>query len=331
MLLDDFLAPRILIVSGKGGAGKTTVAASLALVAARRGRQVCLAEVDGKGPLGRLFGAATLDHEPTELLPGIWGMNISADKALEEYLAVQYHMRRMSRVLTHSHFVDYITTAAPGLKDILILGKVWYLEQGRPTARRAPRFDTIVLDAPASGHMRTFLSAPIGLSNAVKVGPIRRQSDWLLEMLRDPARARVHLVTLAEEMPVSETLETSEELHHALRVHAGPTFANAIYPNIFSASERKGFIANGDGGLKRRLRVASEKAGLKLDGEDADELLAYARFLEGRRSIQARYLRALRKGSLQPIVELPFQFAAGLTLPDLEILADVIEERVEEL
>src|ERR671917_573996 len=103
MLLDEFLAPKILIVSGKGGAGKTTVAATLALMAARQGRHVCVAEVDGKGSLGKLLGASELGHEPTEMLPGIWGMKIAPDKALEEYFEVQYHMRRVSRVLTHSH------------------------------------------------------------------------------------------------------------------------------------------------------------------------------------------------------------------------------------
>jgi anion-transporting ArsA/GET3 family ATPase len=328
MLLDEFLAPKILIVSGKGGAGKTTVAATLALVAARQSRRVCVAEVDGKGSLGKLLGAPALGHEPSEVLPGIWGMNIAPEKALEEYFAVQYHVRRVSRVLTHSHFLDYITTAAPGLKDILVLGKVWYLEQGRTSGSAPQSFDTIVLDAPASGHMRTFLAAPAGLSDAVKVGPIRRQSDWLLDMLRDPKRSRVHLVTLAEEMPVSETLETSEELHTRLRVHAGITFANAIYPKTFSGPEQKDLAASDGKVLKRRLQSVAGDASLKLDAEDVDELLAYARFLESRRAIQSRYLKVLRERSRESIVELPFQFSAGLSLPDLESLADVVEERV---
>ena len=331
MLIDDFLAPKILIVSGKGGAGKTTVAATLALVAARRFRRVCVAEVNGKGSLGRLLGASSLGHDPAEVLPGIWGMNISPERSLEEYLAFQYHIRRMSRVFTHSHFVDYITTAAPGLKDILVLGKIWFLEQGRSSGGAAPRFDTIVLDAPATGHMRTFLAAPAGLSDAVRVGPIRRQSDLLLEMLRDSSRSRIHLVTLPEEMPVTETLETSQELRKRLRAHAGVTFANAVYPQTFSAAERKQLTAPDATGLAERISRTASEAGVKLDGEDIEELLAYARFLEGRRAIQARYLRTLRRESSEPIVELPFQFTAGLALPDLEVLADVVEEQVEKL
>src|SRR5688500_230618 len=209
MPLEEFLTPKILLVSGKGGVGKTTVAAALALVAARHGRTVCIADVDRKGSLARLFGGGELGHEPRELAPGVWGMNISPEEALGEYLDVQYHMKRVSKVFTSSHFVDYITTAAPGLKDILILGKIGYLEQGRAGGGSPVDFDTIVMDAPAAGHMLTFLSAPMGLSDAIRVGPVRRQSDWLVQMLRDPARSRVHLVTLPEEMPVAETLETS--------------------------------------------------------------------------------------------------------------------------
>jgi len=136
MLVEEFLAPKILIVSGKGGVGKTTVAAALALVAARRGRKVCIAEVDRKGTLPRLFGGRELNYVPAELAPGVWGMSIVPEDALGEYLEVQYRMKRVSKVFTSTHFVDYITTAAPGLKDILVLGKIWYLEQGRQGGAR---------------------------------------------------------------------------------------------------------------------------------------------------------------------------------------------------
>src|SRR5687767_8117158 len=229
MRIDEFLEPRVLIVSGKGGVGKTTVAAALALVAARRGRTVCLAEVDRKGSLPKLLGAPDPGYQPTEMSPGVWGMNIVPEAALAEYLEVQYHMKRISKVFSSTQFVDYITTAAPGLKAILVLGKIWFLEQGRDPGSKQPHFDTIVVDAPAAGHMLSFLSAPMGLSDALQIGPVRRQSDWLLDMLRDPARTRVHLVTLPEEMPVSETLETAEALRTRVGITTGTVFANAVY------------------------------------------------------------------------------------------------------
>jgi anion-transporting ArsA/GET3 family ATPase len=326
MLLDEFLAPRVLIVSGKGGVGKTTVAAALALVAARHGRTVCIAEVDRKGTLPRVFDSGPLGYTPREMSTGVWGMNIVPEEALAEYLDVQYHMRRISRIFTSSHFVDYITTAAPGLKDILTLGKIWYLEQDRGS-----RFDTIIVDAPAAGHMLTFLSAPMGLSDALGVGPVRKQAEWLLDMLRDPARSRVHLVTLPEEMPVVETLETSISLRARVGINSGAVFANAVYSPLLTRAESKALVELIASGDLTALATEAKAAGLNLDDDDLEAVIGYARFLEARRAIQASHLRILKKGVEEPVVELPFLFSAGLGLPDVENLADVMEEEVEAL
>ncbi|MEA2516651.1 MAG: hypothetical protein QOG16_489 [Actinomycetota bacterium] len=326
MLIDEFLAPRVLIVSGKGGVGKTTVAAALALVAARQGHTVCLAEVDRKGSLPKLFAAPGLGYQPKEMSPGVWGMNIVPEDALAEYLEVQYHMKRISKVFSSTHFVDYITTAAPGLKDILVLGKIWYLEQGRELGG-GPHFDTIVVDAPAAGHMLTFLSAPMGLSDALRVGPVRRQSDWLLDMLRDPARTRVHLVTLPEEMPVSETLETAGALRERVGISAGAVFANAVYSKLFTGPETTS-IEEMD---PETLVSVAKTVGLDLETDDLEAMFGYARFLTARRAIQGTHLKQLKKGVEEPIVELPFLFSAGLALPDIETLADRVEEEIERL
>jgi anion-transporting ArsA/GET3 family ATPase len=326
MGLDGLLAPKILVVAGKGGVGRSTVAAALAIVAARRGRKVCIAEVDRKGTLPRLFGRAPSRYEPSELRPGIWGLTILPEQALEEYLEVQYHMKRMSKLFKSTHFVDYITTAAPGLEDILVLGKIWYLEQDRSSGRR-DSFDTIIVDAPAAGHMLSFLSAPMGLSDAVQVGPIKRQADWLVEMLRDSDRTQVHLVTLAEDMPVAETLETARALATRVGVSQGVTFANAIYPNIFSRSERTVFRELAEGRERLDLLTEAEAAGIELDPARLDSLVDYGRWLEARRAIQARHLRRLRKESAGKVVELPFVFSAALDLGDVERLANAIEER----
>ena len=329
MLIDEFLAPKILIVSGKGGVGKTTVSAALALVAARQGRKVCVAEVDRKGTLSRLLGGGELSYDPAELLPGIWGMNIIPDRALEEYLQVQYHMRRFSKVFTSTHFVDYITTAGPGLKDILVLGKIWYLEQGRGARDAEGDFDTIIVDAPAAGHMLTFLSAPMGLSDAVRVGPVQRQAEWLVQMLRDPKRSRVHLVTLPEEMPVSETLETAAALEKDLGIDSGAVFANGLYTELFNGPEQVELVKMRAERDHTPLFEAAEKVGLRLDDDDVESLVGYAHFLEARRTIQGSHLKQLKKGLDETVLELPFLFSAGLELPDIETLADVIEERVE--
>lgn len=330
MRIGEFLEPRVLVVSGKGGVGKTTVAAALALVAARQGRTVCLAEVDRKGSLPKLFDAPNLGYQPKEMSPGVWGMNIVPEAALAEYLEVQYHMKRISKAFSSTHFVDYITTAAPGLKDILVLGKIWYLEQGRDAGGGQPHFDTIVVDAPAAGHMLSFLSAPMGLSDALQIGPVRRQSDWLLDMLRDPARTRVHLVTLAEEMPVSETLETAEALRTRVGIETGAVFANAVYSQLFSPAESKR-VKELDAKDAGALVTEAKAVGLDLDDDEIDALLGYARFLEARRSIQTHHLKNLKKGVADPVIELPFLFSAGLALPDIETLADRIELEIEDV
>jgi anion-transporting ArsA/GET3 family ATPase len=329
MLIDSFLRPRILIVAGKGGVGKTTVSAALALVAARAGRKVCVVEVDRKGALPRLFGGGELDYEPTELAPGVWGLNILLERALAEYLDVQYHVRRISRMFSSPHFVDYITTAAPGLKDILVLGKVWYLEQGRSSPGER-NFDTIILDAPATGHMLSFLSAPLGLADAVQVGPVRRQSDWLIDMLRDHNRTRVHMVTLAEEMPVIETIETAAALGNRIRVGAGAVFANALYmPPAMLLDDEQPITP---GRVRSALGTTDvRETRLTLEAEDVDALVAYARFISARRRIQDQHLRHLRRSISEPVAELPFLFSAGLALPDVERLADVIEAEIGKL
>ena len=329
MLIDEFFRPKILIVSGKGGVGKTTVSAALALAAARSGRKVCVAEVDRKATLARLLGGREPGYEPVELTSGVWGMNIVPENSLREYLEVQYHIRRISKVLTSSHFVDYVTTAAPGLNDILVLGKIWFLENDR--SGPAHNFDTIIVDAPAAGHMLTFLSAPMGLSDAVRSGPIRRQADWLIQMLQDVERTRVHLVTLPEEMPVQETLETAMALGQRVGVASGPVFANGVYADLFNRADAKTIedLDKNEGGIQ--LITEADRVGLQLDEEDVDALLGYARFLLSRRSIQARHLKNLRKHVSEPVVELPFLFSAGLELPDVETLADAIETAVEKL
>lgn len=329
MLLEDFFSPRILVIAGKGGVGKTTVSAALALVAARRGRKVCVAEIDRKGTLPRLFGGEALGYQPSELSPGVWGMNIVVEEALAEYLKVQYHLNRISRVFTSPQFVDYITTAAPGLRDILVLGKIWYLEQGRSAGGPVHDFDTIIVDAQASGHMLTFLSAPMGLADAVQVGPLRRQSEWIIDMLRDRERTRVHMVTLAEEMPVQETVETSVALRERVGLVPGVAFANAIYapPGSQGSLERFKPEELAADALKEEARAA----GFRLEDDDVAALIGYAGFFTARSAIQRRHLAGLRRNIEEPVLELPFLFSVGLALPDIELLADEIENKVADL
>src|SRR3954471_13090138 len=213
---------RLVIVAGKGGVGKTTVTAALASMAARAGLRTLIIEVEGKTGLGAAFGQGELSYDEIELAEGVRARTITPDQALLEYLE-DHGMRRLSKRLTTSGILDVVATAAPGIKDILVLGKVKQLE-------RSGDADLIVLDAPAAGHAVTFLTSARGLLDAVRVGPVRAQAEEVLELLTDPDRCQVLLVTLPEETPVNEAAETATRLRDRVGVHLGPVVVNGLYP-----------------------------------------------------------------------------------------------------
>src|SRR3954454_11638793 len=183
-----FAASRLVIVAGKGGGGKTTVTAALARAAALSGLSTLIVEVEGKSGLASVFGREPLSYEEVELSERITGRTLTPDDALLEYLR-DHGLSRISKRLVSSGALDMVSTAAPGIKDILILGKVKQLERGGTA-------DLIILDAPAAGHAITFLLAARGLLDAVRVGPINTQAREVLDLLTDPARCKVPMVTL---------------------------------------------------------------------------------------------------------------------------------------
>src|SRR3954452_17832909 len=224
---------RLLIVAGKGGVGKTTVSASLARMAARAGLTTLIVEVEGKSGLAALFGAReSLTYDEVVLAPGggprgwsdVRARTLTSDDALLEYL-VDHGMKRISKRLANSGALDVVATAVPGIKDILVLGKVKQLE-------RANTADLIILDAPAAGHAVTFLMSARGLLDAVTVGPIRAQATDVIELLSDPTRCQVMLVTLPEETPVNEVVETAFKLEDRVGVSLAPVVVNGMYPLI---------------------------------------------------------------------------------------------------
>jgi anion-transporting ArsA/GET3 family ATPase len=213
-------ASRVLIVAGKGGVGKTTTTAALAVAAARTGASVLIVEVEGKSGLSACFGAPPLEYADAELRPGVRGRTLTPDRALLEYLEDR-GLRRISKRLVRSGALDVVATAVPGMKDILVLGKVKQLEQGGAA-------DLILIDAPAAGHAVSFLMSPRGLLDAVRMGPVRSQAEDVIGMLSDPARCRVVLVTLPEETPVNELVDTAFTLEDRVGVQLGPVVVNAM-------------------------------------------------------------------------------------------------------
>ena len=313
---------RLVIVAGKGGVGKTTVSASLARMAARAGLSALVVEVEGKSGRAAAFGAPDLEYDDQVLSPAsedgggtgtgigeVRARTITADAALVEYLE-DHGLRRLSRRLVRSGALDVVATSTPGIKDILVLGKVKQLE-------RAEAADLIVLDAPAAGHAVRFLMSAQGLLDAVTAGPIRDQAEDVLDMLTDASRCQVVLVTLPEETPVNEVVETAYALEDKVGLHLGPVVVNGLYPVL------EGLDADPDD--------AAAAAGVFLRPGEADALRAAAAFRRRRQELQAEQVGRLGQSLALPQLHLPALFDVEMGLPQLDRLSDALVAGVERL
>lgn len=312
-----FAAARVLIVAGKGGVGKTTVSAALARAAALTGLSTLIVEVEGKSGLATLFGQPPFDYQEVTLAVGggpdaagdVCARTLTPDDALVEYLQ-DHGMSRISRRLITTGALDVVATAAPGIKDILILGKVKQLE-------REGRFDLIVLDAPAAGHAISFLRSASGLLDAVRVGPIHSQARDVMDMLSDGSRCQVVLVTLPEETPVNELVETAFSLEDEIGLQLGPVVVNGLYPPI--------------DGLDADPTDAAREAGAFLHAGEAEALAAAAEFRRHRMALQQEQIDRLAERLPLPQIRLPYSFTADLGPDDVERLAGAFLAGVEEL
>jgi anion-transporting ArsA/GET3 family ATPase len=221
----------VLVIAGKGGVGKTTMSAAVARMAADVGKTVLIVELEGKSGITAAFGRrGDLGYEDEELWAGardsgagdVRARRLTPDDALIEYLE-DHGLKRVSKRLARSGLLDVVATAIPGIRDVLVLGKVKQLEVAEVA-------DLIVVDAPATGHAVTFLTSARGMVDAARGGPLRTQAQGVVELLSDPARCRVLLVTVPEELPVSETIETAYTLEDKAGVQLGPVIVNACDP-----------------------------------------------------------------------------------------------------
>jgi anion-transporting ArsA/GET3 family ATPase len=302
-----FAASRLVIVAGKGGVGKTTVSAALARAAALVGVSTLVVDVEGKSGLPGMFGQGELGYEEVVLSPGggpdgaadVRARTLTADAALLEYLQ-DHGLSRISRRLVSSGALDVVATAAPGIKDILLLGKVKQLE-------RAGAADLIVLDAPAAGHAITFLQSARSLLDTVSVGPINAQARDVLELLEDHDRCQVMLVTIPEETPVNEAVETAFSLEDRVGIGLGPIVVNSVYLEV--------------DGLAADPAEAAAEAGVSLRRGEAAALAAAAGFRGDRMALQAEQVARLEAGLPLPQLRLPFLFASEIGPAELDVLA----------
>ncbi|HEV2767801.1 MAG TPA: ArsA-related P-loop ATPase [Acidimicrobiales bacterium] len=305
----------MVIVAGKGGVGKTTVSAALARMAAREGRRALVVQVERSSGLAGLFGRPPLTYVESTLAPAagteaeVRGRTITPDDALLEYLE-DHGLRRISRRLVSTGAMDMVSTAAPGIKDILILGKVKSLE-------RSDAADLIIVDAPAAGHAITFLLSVRGLLDAVRVGPINAQATEVLELLTDPTRCTVMLVTLPEETPVNELVETAFTLEDRVGVNLGPVVVNGLYTPL--------------PGLETPPAEAASAAGTTLRPGEEEALTGAAAFRRRRQRVQHHQLERLAELLPMPQLRLPFVFAADLGPAHVDVLATALHDEVLDL
>lgn len=311
------LTRRLVIVTGKGGTGKTTVAAALALAAARRGLRVVVTEVARDAQSPRLLepGGPAVGYEGREVAPRLRVIRIDPFEALGEYLGLQLGVRSLVDLVLRNPAFHQLMEAAPGWRELITLGKVWHLEQMREDG--APRYDLIVVDAPATGHGVTFLDVPRVVVSAVRAGPLRHHTERVEELIADPERTLLLPVALAEELPARETIELVARVRDGLSIRVDRVVVNAINEAPFPEG-----LEDLDERLAR-LPASTPLAPLP----DAPTLATCARSLRVRHELNLGHARAIAEGTGLPLVRLPY-LRDGVRGPaDLERLADYLLER----
>ena len=323
----DFPGVQLHIVTGKGGTGKTTVAAALALALAARGKSVLLCEVEGRQGIAQLFDVPPLPYEERMIARAeqhgsgdVYALAIDPESALLEYLDMYYRLGRAGKALDRFGVVEFATTIAPGVRDVLLTGKVYEAANRNRRNKGAREYDAIVLDAPPTGRISQFLNVNTELAGLAKVGPIKSQADVVMKLLRS-SRTAIHLVTVLEEMPVQETGDGITELRGA-KLPVGGVIVNMVRPQDLDAGERAGLI---DGTVDREGLVASlEKAGISADDELVDGLLEEGHDHAERRQLEDTQ-RALVEQLGVPTYELPLM-PGGVDLAGLYELAEMLRE-----
>jgi anion-transporting ArsA/GET3 family ATPase len=296
----------LLYVTGKGGVGKTTVAAAIGLAAAQLGRRTIVCEVAEQDRMSRAFARQGVRPEQeVQLSQDLWAITIDPQQALEEWLSRQLGGGPAGRLLGHSHAFQYFVAAAPGAKELITIAKVWELAQRERWNRQNRAYDLVVVDAPASGHGIAMLTTPRTFGEIARVGPIRRQAYRVSEMLADPERTGYVAVALPEEMPVNETIELEGKVREAVGLGLDLIVVNGLWPQRFTARD------------VTKLRAAAR------DGLDESGLAAVRAALSAHERVKAQraQLRRLDAATGAPLSELPFVFESELELDHYRALS----------
>jgi anion-transporting ArsA/GET3 family ATPase len=327
----DWPRVRLHVVTGKGGTGKSTVAAALALGLASHGKNILLCEVEGRQGVARLFDVDPLPYAETRIATGlrhgdqapgsVFALHIDAEAALLEYLRMYYKLGPAGRALDRFGVIEFATTIAPGVRDVLLTGKVFEAVNRNSRNKGARQYDAVVLDAPPTGRITSFLNVSESVAGLAKVGPVKHQADTMVTLFRSPVTA-VHLVTLLEETPVQETADAIADLR-AARLPVGGVIVNQVRPRDLPdealASARSGRLDRA--GLERDLK----HAGLEVGPGLLDALLGEAKEYAERRALEDVQREVVARLGV-PTYELE-RLPAGVDLGGLYELAVDLKER----
>jgi anion-transporting ArsA/GET3 family ATPase len=305
----DLLDKRLVFVTGKGGVGKTTVAAALGLVAARAGKRTIVCEVAHQERMSGVFRREGVGYSETRLGRGLYAMSIDPQQSMEEYLRTQIKPSPLYSVLFDNRLFQYFAAATPGMRELVTIGKVWELAQFERRNPEAAPYDLVIVDAPSTGHGLGFLRTPRTFRDAARVGPISRQAGKIDAFITDPASTGVVAVALPEEMPVNETVDFERGLQYELGMELDAVVVNALYPERFDGEEAE------------RIEQAAAA-----DGSPGVEAALKAALFEHRRARtqRAELARLSRELGREPLT-LPFLFEPELDLSSFEELSTKLE------
>ena len=307
----DLLDKRLIFVTGKGGVGKTTIAAALGLAAAGAGRRVLVCEVAAEERITAAFGVPAIGFEEVEIEPRLSAFSASPDGAMQEWLHDQLPSRTLAGLLGGNRIFQSMTAVMPGLAEMVTVGKLWELAQLERRQPSSAPYDLVIVDAPATGHGLALLETPRNFTELARVGPIHRQASIVDAFVRDPATTAVIAVALAEEMPVNETIELERRLNDGLGLELERVLVNAVLPKRLSASEAK------------RLEAAE-----RIGSRDAQRAIEVALASYRSAHVQQSQLARLRRGVDAKTVSLPHLLTPDVDRAGLARLAAVLERKL---
>ena len=310
--MTSVFARRLHFVVGKGGVGKTTVSSALARMLAESGRRTLAIEMEAGGRLAEMLGATPSIGTPRPVAPNLAVASIDGRVALEEYLGLVIPVKRLLSTIFSSRIYQYFVAAAPGLKELMTVGKVWYEATRREGERMA--WDAVVVDAPATGHGLQYLRMPQAARDTFGAGLVQREATRVVDLLQDARTTAVHLVTLAEDMPVTEALEAHAQITGPLGLPAGAVIVNRLHAGRFGSDVLAG--------LDRAAGTTSgdEAALLRAVAERAEEETSWA-------AINAQHLERLRAAlGSETLVQLPYLFTEEFGEIEVATIAGLLKE-----